>query len=130
MRFASHADRQPVPQDESPTRVRVAVCLLLAGCITNRIGPGALVSMTQQQERRDPNPTAPIIDTPMQNVWAPEQRPPAPGSRSELIQRSIASIAAIAAGAMPAIVWSGTFDENRVFEKSPEPAEPTPAAEP
>lgn len=86
--------------------------------------------MTQQQERRDPSPTAPMIDTPMQNVWAPEQRAPAPGSRSELIQRSIASIAAIAAGAMPAIVWSGTFDENRLFVKSPEPAEPTPAAEP
>jgi hypothetical protein len=104
--------------------------LLLAGCISNRIGPGVIVSMTRQQERRDPSPTAPIIDTPMRNVWAPEQQMTPPGSRSEMIQRTVASIAAIAAGAMPAIMWSGTFDENRLFVKSPEPAEPTPAPEP
>lgn len=129
MRFASPVARQPTSPRVGPIRVRVVACLLLAGCITNRIGPGVIVSMTQQQERRDPNPTAPIIDTPMQNVWAPEQGPPTPGSRSELVQRSLASIAAIAAGAMPAIVWSGTFDENRLFDKSPK-AEPAPTAEP
>jgi hypothetical protein len=103
--------------------------LLLAGCITNRIGVGALTPM-QRQERNDPDPRAPIYVPPgTPNPWATSEQaaPPPPGSRAEMIQRTAASIAAIAAGAIPAIVWYGTFDENRLFENQPaKPVDPAP----
>lgn len=107
--------------------MRALACLVLCGCITNRIGVGALQPMTRQ-ERNDPDPRAPIYVPPnAPNPWATEQSAPPPGSRAELVQRTAASIAAIAAGAIPAIVWYGTFDENRLVEKpQAKPADPEP----
>jgi hypothetical protein len=103
--------------------------LLLAGCISNHIGVGAIQPMTQQ-ERNDPDPRAPIYVPPgTPNPWATTEQaaPPPPGSRAEIIQRTAATIAAFAAGAIPAIVWYGTFDENRLIEKpQAKPADPAP----
>ena len=107
--------------------MRVLACLVLAGCISSNIGVGALHPM-QQQERNDPDPRAPIFVPPSQpSPWATEHSAPPPGSRAEIIQRTAASIAAIAAGAIPAIVWYGTFDENRLVETPQvKPADPAP----
>lgn len=108
--------------------MRVLACLVLTGCISNAVGIGALHPM-QQQERNDPDPRAPIYVPPnAPNPWATtEHSTPPPGSKAEIMQRTAASIAAIAAGAIPAIVWYGTFDENRLFEKpQTKPADPAP----
>lgn len=107
--------------------MRALACLLLVGCISNRIGVGALQPMTRQ-ERNDPDPRAPIYVPPnAPNPWVTEQSAPPAGSRAETAQRTAATIAAIAAGAIPAIMWSGTFDENRLFEtQQAKPADPEP----
>jgi hypothetical protein len=95
---------------------RVWPSLLLTGCITSNVGVGVLTPMAQLHERRDPDPTVDPNGQPV-NPWAPEQAQPKPGSRAETALRIGATIAAIAAGAIPAIVWHGTFDENRLFDR-------------
>ena len=114
-------------------------CALVAtsGCIavTNgKIRPGLMRDMSQSS--RDPDPTVDPNQELSENPWMPEGElaAPKPGSRSELMQIAGATAAAIMAGAMPMIMFSGTFDENRLFESgSAQPAsastEPTPASQ-
>jgi hypothetical protein len=103
-----------------PLAVWLSYSLLAAsGCIavTNgKVRPGLMRDFSRSS--RDPDPTLNPNAEPTENPWMPEGEAAHPevGSRSELVQTAAAAVAAIAAGAMPMIVFSGTFDENRLFD--------------
>jgi hypothetical protein len=102
----------------------VALCAACAGCISHRVGSGVLRNMMQPS--RDPDPTADFTREQVENPWAEPSPPPSPRAQRpadrlvDLVTgRTAAMIAAVLAGAMPALVWSGTFEENRLFEATP-----------
>jgi hypothetical protein len=82
-----------------------------------KLRPGLFINAANS---RDPDPTRNFATTPDENMWAPEggHAPSKAGSRSELVQTATAALAVIAAGTMPSLIWSGTFDENTWFETS------------
>jgi hypothetical protein len=107
----------------------IAAVAVGAGCIDHRVGAGVLRNMMQPS--RDPDPTVDFTREQVENPWAEPSRPasPQPQPRSSgrviglLTGRTAATIAAALAGAMPALVWSGTFDEDQWFAR-PAPQRP------
>lgn len=90
------------------------------GCTVKhgKLRPGFFVNPTSS---RDPDPTRNFTQQQEENPWAPEgeRAPPPPGSKSELLQTAVATLAVIAAGVMPSLIWTSTFDESSWFESSP-----------
>lgn len=96
-----------------------AVALLLTGCLSQHLGP-AVLRPDWDQPRRDPDPTTPLVDDQPINPLVPEADQRAPGSPRARGERAAATLAAVLAGAIPSIVWWGTFDENRWFGAQPD----------
>lgn len=107
--------------------VRGLCIIVLAGCISNRLGPGVLRS-DWQQPRRDPDPTADFTKEQMTNPWVPEGEAAqaAPGTARYEATRALATAAAIIAGAAPALVWYGLFDENLLAPRTARPSSRAP----
>ena len=111
--------------------VRVLLlAVLVGGCITNRVAPGVLRE-DWNQPRRDPDPTRNPTEEPTGNPWASEEEarigPPstaeepdesnapsaADGHTVEIAKRGAATFLAwAAAGWIPLVEWSGTFEED------------------
>lgn len=105
-----------------------AIVLLTVGCVTNRVGPGVLRE-DWNQPRRDPDPTRNPTEEPRGNPWSEEraERVPPPGEEPppsepsgepdtrtvDLAKRGAATFLAwAAAGWLPLVEWSGTFEED------------------
>jgi hypothetical protein len=96
--------------------------LVLTACITNHVGFGVILPPDWQTPRRDPDPTIDFTKEQTTNVWVPgdeaKQTATNPGDRRTELAIRIAALAAILLGGfMPMLVWSGTFDENRIAPK-------------
>lgn len=106
----------------------LAACLTscLSSCITSRVAPGVLRE-DWSQPRRDPDPTRNPTEEPTGNPWASEEEarigPPGsseeddPGDEDrhtvEIAKRGAATFLAwAAAGWIPLVEWSGTFEED------------------
>lgn len=103
--------------------VLLLASVLGAGCTfkQGKLRPGFFVNPTSS---RDPDPTRNFTEQQEHNPWISdaERAPPPPGSKNELLQTAAATLAVIAAGAMPSLIWTSTFDENSWFE--PNAAQP------
>jgi hypothetical protein len=106
-----------------PLLLACAIALGSAGCVIKqgKLRPGLFVNPNNS---RDPDPTRNFAAPPEENPSAPEggRAPSRGGSTSEIVQTATATLAVIAAGVMPSLIWTSTFDENSWFE--PKPADP------
>lgn len=103
--------------------MRSLCAVVLTGCIVSQhFGPG-VASSSFQVPRRDPDPTRDPTKEVTQAPWMPE-RPPEPGTRRYEVERGLATLAAILAGALPMLTWYGTFEENKIAPKRARPRPP------
>jgi len=97
-----------------------ACTLATSGCVVKggKLRPGLFVDPNNS---RDPDPTRNFAAQPEENPTAAEggKAPPRSGGPSETVQIAVATVAVIAAGAMPSLIWTSTFDENSWFESKP-----------
>lgn len=125
-----HRDNQTLCSTVRRT-VRALGFIMLVGCTTHYIGPGRVLGPDWQRSR-DPDPTADPTKEITSNPWAPEhevgQPAATPASRQEYAVRGIATVLGfLVGGLVPLLVWSGTFDENRLAPRrgaDDEPEEP------
>jgi hypothetical protein len=98
--------------------MRWCVLLVVAACTSSRIGPGVILGPNWQAARRDPDLTRPLVEPPMPNPWRSEtaslSTPPEPDPPRGKAYYAASAIAVLVGGFIPMIVWSGTFDENRI----------------
>ena len=103
-----------------PLALMLACALGISGCVVKqgKLRPGLFIDPTNS---RDPDPTRNFASPPEENSSAPEagRTPSRPGSTSELVQTATATLAVILAGAIPSLIWTSTFDENKWFEPAP-----------
>jgi hypothetical protein len=99
----------------------------LGGCVVKqgKLRPGLFINPNNS---RDPDPTRNFAAPPEENPTAAEggHAPSPTGSRSELVQTALATVAVVAAGAFPSLIWTTTFDENAWFESKPAVEQPSP----
>ena len=82
------------------------------GCVSSKLGPGVL-DPHWQEPPRDPDPTRNPVEEQMTSPWVPEGEAWQPETPAEeLAARAAATIAASLAGAIPALVWYGSFEED------------------
>jgi len=103
------------------------LAVLLSGCLSNRIAPGVLRE-DWREPRRDPDPTRNPTEQQTGNPWAPEEEarvgPPSTSEEEpeeetisphtvDIAKRGAATFLAwAAAGWIPLVEWSGTFEED------------------
>jgi hypothetical protein len=100
---------------------RLALILVIgtSGCVIKqgKLRPGLFVD---PQNSRDPDPTRNFAAPPEENPTAAEGgRAPARPGTNEVVLTAVATVAVIAAGVMPSLIWTSTFDENTWFEHKP-----------
>lgn len=96
--------------------------MLLAGCfVSSHVGVGVM-NTGMGQPRRDPDPRRDPNAEQATSPWVPESEAARPGTRRYELERGLATIAAVLAGAAPMLTWYGTFDENLLAPKRARPA--------
>jgi hypothetical protein len=97
-----------------------AVALGAGGCAIKqgKLRPGLFID---PQNSRDPDPTRNFAAQPEENPTAAEggRAPQKTGGANEVVLTAAATVAVIAAGAMPSLIWTSTFEENAWFERKP-----------